>query len=84
MVSRWDPRAAGEHDASGEASQRKAREGGGWQLYLRRLLHQSGALQWVDTITSRADGQTFRLPKRTTCTTSSAPALILRIMLGAP
>ena len=45
-------------------------EGGSFACDSRRcLLHQSGALQLVDTITSRADGQTYRLPKRTTCTT---------------
>ena len=45
-------------------------EGGSFACDSRRcLLHQSGALQLVDVITSRADGQTYRLRKRTTCTT---------------
>ena len=45
-------------------------EGGSFACDSRRcLLHQSGALQLVNTITSRADGQTYRLLKRTTCTT---------------
>ena len=45
-------------------------EGGSFACDSRRcLLHQSGALQLVNTITSRSDGQTYRLPKKTTCTT---------------
>ena len=41
------------------------------------LLHQSGALQVATTITSRVDGQLWRLNKRTTCAT---PNLVYHIL----
>ena len=41
------------------------------------LLHQSGALQQVTTVTSRRDGQVWKLERRTTCMTPNVIYYIL-------
>ena len=53
-------------------------QGGSFPCTSRQcLLHQSGALQEVTTITSRVDNRLWRLQKRTTCTINNLIYYIL-------
>ena len=70
----------GEHIAPTQPvrERRERVQGGSFPCSSRQcLLHQSGALQEVTTVTSRGDGRLWRLQKRTTCTTRNQIYYIL-------
>ena len=75
-------RNLGEHIApTNPVRERREREEGGCYPCTsprgRCLLHQSGALQQVTTITSRGDGRVWRIKKRITCSSRNLVYYIL-------